>query len=64
MNAKKYISEAGKKSRTRDTVALYLDTELLKQFKEVCGDAPYGRILEAFMRDFIDSAKADTGKKK
>ncbi len=60
MDAKKYIAEAGKKSKTRDTVALYLDTEVLKKFKEACGDAPYGRILEAFMKDFTESTKGKT----
>ncbi len=64
INAKKYKESVEKKVKTRDTVALYLDIDILERFKEACKPAKYGRILEKFMLEFIESVDSEEKIKK
>ena len=57
VNAKDFLKSVEKQKKTRGTVVMYLDVDLVKRFKAACGDAPYGRVLEKFMTEFADSAE-------
>lgn len=46
------------KNRDRDSVALYIKVDLYNEFKKACSPASHGKILEEFMREFVDSYKA------
>lgn len=64
VDAKKIVASLNK-SKTRDTVALYLDTDILERFKKACKalNVKHGPALERLMEEFTASVQADAPKK-
>jgi hypothetical protein len=38
----------------RGAVSFYVSKSLLKRFKKACGKAPFSRVMEELMQNFID----------
>ena len=58
VNAKKLLNTVAEKPpRPRGNIHLYLHKELYKEFKKKCGTISATKVLEQFMREFIESAK-------
>ncbi len=54
INAKNILEKLepdGKKA----PVSLYLDKKLYKDFKKACGKVPASKVMEEFMREFLES---------
>lgn len=59
----KYVLEKLRGNETdRGRVTLYLDKNLFKRFQEVCDDVSASRVLEEYMREFVESARGDSKK--
>lgn len=55
VDAKKMLEKI--KVVDRGPVNLYLDKSLYQSFKKACGDISASKVLEEFMREFIESAE-------
>jgi hypothetical protein len=56
MDSKKILEKVrGESAKTK--ISLYLSKALIEEFKEACGDIPPSRIVEALLKDFLQSVK-------
>lgn len=57
IDAKKTLQKLKGEESNRGPTSLYLDKDLLKDFKKACGNIPYSRVIEELMREFLADAK-------
>lgn len=57
LDAKKILTDLKKGDRERGPKTIYIHLALFDEFSKACGDVPVGKVLEAMMREFIESAE-------
>ena len=58
IDSKKYLQKLRGEDAKRGRVTLYLDKDIYEKFRKACDDIAPSKVVELFMKDFLDSAKS------
>jgi len=56
IDPQKIIEKLKKKENTRGRVTLYLDKDLMDQFRKLCVPVAPSKVIEEFVRQFVESS--------
>lgn len=59
VSAKKVIETLLRGEAQRRSVTLYMDWDLWVEFKQSCREVTPSRVIEGYMRDFVESARRE-----